>query len=118
VTTPPSPAPRPGGPATAAAVAEQLSWSAEDQQDAAKLEPLEPTVAAANAVVRAYATTTDPDRLARGAVQLAARLWRRRNSPEGVATLGADGAVYVQRTDPDIAMLLGMGSMYAPPAVG
>jgi hypothetical protein len=117
VTTPPPSTPQ-QGPAAAAAVAAQLSWSDEDQKDSAKLEQLEPTVAAANAVVRAYATTTDPARLERGAVQLAARLWRRRNSPEGVAALGADGAVYVQRTDPDVAMLLGMGSMYAPPAVG
>jgi hypothetical protein len=38
-------------------------------------------------------------------------------SPEGVATFTADGAVYVQRNDPDVAMLLGIGA-YAPPVVG
>jgi hypothetical protein len=48
---------------------------------------------------------------------LAARLYRRRNSPEGVATFTADGAVYVQRNDPDVGMLLGIGS-WAPPVVG
>jgi hypothetical protein len=34
-----------------------------------------------------------------------------------VATFTADGAVYVQRNDPDVAMLLGLGA-YAPPVVG
>jgi hypothetical protein len=45
-----------------------------------------------------------------GAAMLGARLYRRRNSPEGVATFTADGAVYVQRNDPDVAMLLGIGA--------
>jgi hypothetical protein len=68
---------------------------------------------------RAGATDGDhhPAAQALGAAMLAARLWRRRNSPEGVATFTADGAVYVQRNDPDVAMLLGIGS-YAPPVVG
>jgi hypothetical protein len=52
-----------------------------------------------------------------GAKLLGARLYRRRNSPEGVATFAAEGAVYVQRNDPDIAMTLGIGQ-YAPPVVG
>lgn len=52
-----------------------------------------------------------------GATMLAARLYRRRHSPAGVETFGAEGAVYVQRNDPDVAMLLGLGA-YARPVVG
>jgi hypothetical protein len=52
-----------------------------------------------------------------GAKLLAGRLWRRRNSPAGVEAWGAEGAVYVQRTDPDVAMLLGLGD-WTPPQVG
>lgn len=51
-----------------------------------------------------------------GAVMLAARLFRRRNSPDGVAAFGAAGPVYVQRTDPDIALLLQIGAYKKPRA--
>jgi hypothetical protein len=34
-----------------------------------------------------------------------------------VAAFTAEGAVYVQRNDPDVAMLLQLG-VYAPPVVG
>lgn len=44
-----------------------------------------------------------PPRYALGARMLAARLWKRRNSPEGVAAFTGEGVVYVRRTDPDIA---------------
>ena len=47
---------------------------------------------------------------------LAARLFRRRNSPGGVEAF-TDGAVYVARTDPDVAALLSIGP-YKPPQVG
>lgn len=43
-----------------------------------------------------------------GAIMLAARLVRRRNSPEGVAALTETGPYYVARTDPDVSMLLGL----------
>jgi hypothetical protein len=98
---------------TAAAVAAQLSM---DPTDGAVLDKLSATVAAVNALVPMLATTTGPPRDL-GATMLAARLYRRRNSPEGVASFAADGAVYVQRNDPDVAMLLGIGA-YAPPVVG
>lgn len=52
-----------------------------------------------------------------GANMLGARLVRRRNSPAGVEAFADQGAVYVQRNDPDVAFLLELGS-YAPPAVG
>lgn len=52
-----------------------------------------------------------------GAVLLTSRLWRRRQSPAGVEAFGDMGAVYVARTDPDVAQLLGLGR-WQPPAVG
>lgn len=58
-----------------------------------------------------------PDRKVQGAVMLAARVARRRNSPSGVESFGELGPVYVQRNDPDIAQLLGLGH-YAKPAIG
>lgn len=56
-------------------------------------------------------------RTALGAEMLAARLHRRRNSPDGVAAFTEAGAVYVRRNDPDVAQLLELGD-YARPAVG
>jgi hypothetical protein len=58
-----------------------------------------------------------PPRQVLGATMLAVRLYRRRDSPAGVATFGAEGAAYVTRNDPDVAQLLGIGA-YAPPRVG
>ena len=52
-----------------------------------------------------------------GAVMLAARVWRRRNSPSGVESFADLTPVYVSRNDPDIAMMLGIGA-YATPKVG
>jgi hypothetical protein len=53
-----------------------------------------------------------------GATMLAGRLYRRRNSPAGVESFSdLGGAVYVQRNDPDIALLLRTGA-YARPMVG
>lgn len=43
-----------------------------------------------------------------GAVMLAARLVRRRNSPEGVVAITEAGPYYVARLDPDVALLLGL----------
>lgn len=45
---------------------------------------------------------------------LAARWWRRRNSPGGVEQVTDAGPVYVRRTDPDVAELL--PRMYRPVA--
>ncbi|MFD4355828.1 hypothetical protein ACFWPX_24980 [Nocardia sp. NPDC058518] len=58
-----------------------------------------------------------PDHVRHGATMLAARVWKRRGTPSGVETQGDFGAFYVQRTDPDIAMLLGLGN-HLPPKVG
>lgn len=45
-----------------------------------------------------------------GATMLAARLYRRKDSPGGVAQFGMEGASYVSGNWPDIAMLLGAGN--------
>lgn len=55
-----------------------------------------------------------PDHVRHGATMLAARVWKRRGTPSGVETQGDFGAFYVQRTDPDIAMLLGLGNHMTP----
>lgn len=75
-----------------------------------------PIVARTEAAGTTDADTWDP-RLEAGAMMLAGRLWRRKDSPEGVAVFGADGPVYVQRNDPDVAMMLEVGS-WSPPEVG
>lgn len=52
-----------------------------------------------------------------GATMLTARLIRRRNSAGGVEAVTDVGIAYVGRTDPDVALLLNMGS-HARPKVG
>lgn len=76
-------------------------------------------VAAVNAFVTELPHVEDITELTKaGATMLAARLYRRRNSPAGITAFGTDGgAVYVQRQDPDVALLLGLGA-YARPRVG
>lgn len=44
-----------------------------------------------------------------GATMLAARLYRRKDSPGGLAEFGTEGAAYVAGNWPDVAMLLGLG---------
>ena len=112
-----------GGPATPELVRAQLSLgTAEDPA-------LDAAIAAVNSLVRrlpvAARTAGTADEPAAswdapavtGAVMLAARLYRRRNSPDGVTAMNELGPVYVQRNDPDVAMLLELGT-YTRPAVG
>jgi hypothetical protein len=108
-----SPTTSAGPPTSSAAVAVQLSWSDLSEESLTKLDA---TVAAVNELVPRIART-GPAAQALGATMLAARLYRRRNSPEGVASFTQDGAVYVQKSDPDVAMLLGLGS-WSTPVVG
>lgn len=56
-------------------------------------------------------------RVVLGAIMLAAHLWRRRGTPGGVAGFTEEGVSYVQRHDPQAAMLLGLGG-WTRPAVG
>lgn len=86
-------------------------------------------VAAVNQLVRELPISapfdTDPapadwaagPRIVEGATMLAARLFERRNSPNGVAAFGDGGVAYVQRNDPDVALLLRIGP-YSKPTVG
>lgn len=47
-----------------------------------------------------------PNRYSLGARMLAGRLYRRKNSPEGVATFIGEGVAYVRRVDPDVGQML------------
>lgn len=111
------------GPASLAAVKAALRIESGDVRDDDQLTAV---VDAVNAAVRrwpvaAYAAQPDPpawpDDTVRGAVMLAVRLWRRKDSPAGVESFSQLGPAYVMRSDPDIAMLLQLGS-WAPPGLG
>lgn len=106
------------GPATREAVKAILKIA-----DAADDGEIDDIVASVNAVVRRLPVSQLgddvvewPADVTRGANMLAARLFRRKGSPSGIEAFGTNGPVYVQRTDPDIAMLLQLGD-WAPPGV-
>lgn len=110
-----------GGPATVEAVKVHLKIAADDVRDDALMAPI---VQAVNSLVRSWpvsvGVTVDPGwpgHITLGSTMLASRLWRRRSSPSGVEAFAEQGAVYVQRNDPDVAMLLQLGN-YAKPQVG
>lgn len=107
-----------GGPATLAAVKQRLRIAVDDTT---RDDDLGIIIAAVNDQVRTYRIaqmSVDQadwrDSTILGAVMLCVRLDARRNSPEGVAEFGSEGPVYVQRNDPDVAQLLGLGQ-WAPP---
>jgi hypothetical protein len=107
------------GPATLGGVKARSKIT--DTDDDADLEVL---VAAVNAKVRRWPVcrlAADqeefPGDVVLGADMLGARLWRRRDTPSGVEIFGADAIAYVQRNDPDVAMLLELGD-WSKPAVG
>lgn len=97
---------------------EVLTWSALDvEPDDAQLRAV---VAATVAFVDGLPVVVDnggawDDGVLLGATMVAARLYRRRNSPNGLESFGQDGGVtYVSRFDPDVARLLRLSA----PAVG
>jgi hypothetical protein len=105
----------PAGPALPGPVATGLGKAAPDQE-------VVDTVASVNALIRRWVPVPAdgqpwPADTVQGATMLARRHYRRKDSPAGVETFGADGAAYVSRTDPDVAMLLQIGP-YSPPVVG
>lgn len=109
------------GPATLGGVRSFLRYEAGDTADNLDLEAV---VAGTNALVRTWpcsAPAVDqesfPANVELGANMMAGRLFRRRESPAGVAAFGDMGAVYVMRNDPDVAMLLGLGA-WSSGAVG
>jgi len=110
-----------GGPTTLPLVKDHLRIT--DDRDDDRLVSI---VAAVNTVVRCWpcaaAAVDAPDwsgasSVVEGATMLAARLFRRKGSPAGVEAFGSDGAVYVMRNDPDVAMLLQLGS-WSGPSIG
>lgn len=110
------------GPATLGGVRAFLRYRVEDTEDDTRLEAV---VAAVNAKVRGWRCCADsvgesPEaatwtaNVVEGATLLAGRLFHRRESPSGVAAMGEGFPVYVSRNDPDVAMLLGLGSWSSP----
>jgi hypothetical protein len=75
----------------------------------ADLAVVEQATASANAYVARLSWLVDqledPD-VHDGTVKLAARLYRRRNTPSGIEAFGDAGAAYVARGDPEVRMLL------------
>lgn len=114
MTTPATPI----GPATVAAVA---GWLAVPEGHSER-DHIASAVAAVNSWLSTF-HTADPvtgeytPHVVQGAVQLAARITRRRNSPAGVEAFGELGATYVSRYDPDLDRLLALGA-YRPLIVG
>lgn len=109
------------GPTSLPAVKLQLGIADTDTRDDERLEVI---VGAVNSEVRlwrvALRSVDAAEWLAStalGASMLAARLYRRKNSPAGVESFGQLGAAYVMRNDPDIAQLLQLGS-YQQPQLG
>lgn len=107
------------GPATLDGVKAYLKIN--DANDDAQLAAV---VAAVNDKVRGFAVSDRvrgleewPASIVLGANMLGGRLHKRRGSPDGLHTFSDMGAVYVSRNDPDVAMLLELGS-YQRPAVG
>lgn len=104
------------GPTSLSAVKTRLRVKDDDDDD--RLQELVDAVnlrvrgwpVAALSLVHGAAPPSWPDDVVLGATMLAARLWRRKDSPAGVETVGELGPVYVQRNDPDIALLLRLGS--------
>ncbi|AKJ72256.1 hypothetical protein [Gordonia malaquae] len=111
-------APAEGGPATVTAVAGWLGVP-EGATGNAERAHISAVVPAVNAFIGTFRdlSTEQPAHIVQGAVMLAGRITRRRNSPGGVETFGDMGATYVARYDPDINMMLGLGP-YRPMVVG
>lgn len=80
---------------------------------ASYVEDVRPDLAAAYAAEPG----TVPPRVRMGAVLLAARLYARKGSPQGVAGYGEFGTAAVPRLDPDVERMLGIGR-HASPRIG
>ena len=88
---------------------------------AARHAEIAPAVAAVNEQVARWHGYADGERFSDshflGAVMLAAHLYRRRNTPGGVEQFNELGVAYVQRSDPHVSQLLGLGA-WTPPRIG
>lgn len=83
---------------------------------AALVERARPDLVVVDAAGSASFPMADPD-VVKGAELLAARLYARKGSPQGLASYGDFGPAPITRLDPDIERLLGVGR-YGRPAVG
>lgn len=108
-----------GGPATVEAVTAEAGPvpSGDAGLVTAAVEAVNAAVRSWNCAAFAVNQAEWPADIVKGANMLAGRIYRRRNSPSGVESFGDLGPVYVQRRDPDIAMLLHIGT-HAFPQVG
>jgi len=68
-------------------------------------------------LVDAFLAGTVDDDVVLGSAMLAARLYSRKGSPDGLAGYSEFGAARISRSDPDIERLLGLGR-HAPPRIG
>lgn len=104
------------GPATLTGTLALVSLTEDDA-----LGTVAAAVAATNSLVRGWLDPAPDGEWAAhhryGATLLAARLWRRKDSPGGMLQFGMEAAVYVSGNWPDIAMMLGLGD-YRIPRVG
>lgn len=107
------------GPATVAAVTLEAGPvpTADAPLVEAAVQAVNTAIRSWNCAALAVGLTDWPADITRGANMLAGRLYRRKNSPGGIESFGDLGPVYVQRRDPDIAMLLSIGT-HAFPQVG
>lgn len=94
------------------------TWLGTDFTDE-ELDVMEQVVTAVTVTVTDWHGSPDSwsPRVILGSILLAAHLWRRRGTPGGVAGFTEEGVSYVQRHDPQAAMLLGLGG-WTRPAVG
>lgn len=84
---------------------------------AAQVERARPDLVTVDATgVAVMVDPVDPD-VIKAAQLLAARLYARKGSPQGLASYGDFGPAPVTRLDPDVERLLGVGR-YDRPAVG
>lgn len=106
----------PVGPTSVDRVLGMLSMPADDPEGSVAA-----VVAAVNSLIRGWLSPAPDGEWAAhhryGADLLAARMYRRRESPAGFQMQGMEAAVYVSRNDPDVAQLLGLGA-YAVLRVG
>lgn len=101
---------------TAEQVAAHLSLG-DDPQVLAELTPITAAVNAKVAQWHGYPAGTEWTAAhLLGGTMLAAHLYRRRNTPGGIESFNELGVTYVQRSDPHVSMLLGLGS-WQPPVV-
>lgn len=99
---------------TAAEVYRHVKKNAADDPDADHMELI---VTAVNGMVTEWHGESWPAGVKLGAVMLAARLHRRRNSVNGVESFSEMGASYVSRYDTDLDRQLRINS-WTPPRVG